>query len=81
VRAAEVHLEGWDLQGREISMTGTDLLARVFQHEVDHLDGILLLERLDKGQRRQALRTLRNRNLGLSADIARREAPGRAGHA
>jgi peptide deformylase len=62
-------------------MTVTELLARVFQHEVDHLDGILLLERLDKGQRRQALRTLRNRTLGLSADSVPGGAPGRAGHA
>ena len=72
VRAAQVHLTGWDLDGRELSIVAEELLARVFQHETDHLDGILLLERLDRGQRKQALRTLRNRNLGLSLEGERR---------
>jgi peptide deformylase len=80
VRAAEVQLAARDLEGQEISMYATDLLARVFQHEVDHLDGILLLERLDKRQRKQAMRTLRNRTLRLSAESGQ-PAPGGAGRA
>ncbi len=47
VRPKEVHLTGWDLDGNEISVEADEYLARVFQHEMDHLDGILLLERLD----------------------------------
>jgi peptide deformylase len=72
IRAQSVHLTGWDLDGRELSIDADELLARVFQHETDHLDGILLLERLDRGQKKQALKTLRNRNLGLSLEGDRR---------
>ena len=61
VRPKEVHLVGHDLQGNEISIEGDELLGRVFQHELDHLDGILLLERLEKDQRKQAMRVLRAR--------------------
>lgn len=60
-RAARVHLLGWDLDQHELSIEADELLARVFQHETDHLDGLLLIERLDRGRRKQALRTLRNR--------------------
>jgi peptide deformylase len=66
-RANEVHLDGLDLDGREISIDASELLARVFQHECDHLDGVLLLERLDKRQRKQAMKALRERTLGLTA--------------
>lgn len=66
VRPDYVHLTGWALDGREISMEGDGLLGRVFQHEVDHLDGILLIERLDPAQRREAMRTMRERTLDLS---------------
>jgi peptide deformylase len=69
VRASHVHLEGLDLEGRPISIDADELLARVFQHECDHLDGVLLLERLDKRQRKQAMKTLRERTLGLTAPI------------
>jgi peptide deformylase len=65
VRAERVHLDGWDLDGNPLSIDADDLLARLFQHECDHLDGILLLERLDNRQRKQAMRTLRQRTLGL----------------
>ena len=59
VRPKEVHLVGLDLEGNEISVEADELLARFFQHELDHLNGILLLERLDKDQRKQAMRVLR----------------------
>ena len=67
VRPKQVHLRGRDLDGREISIEADELLARVFQHETDHLAGTLLLERLDAEQRKQALRTLRERTLSLDA--------------
>lgn len=66
VRPKVVHLTGWDLDGKEISMEGDELLGRLFQHEVDHLDGILLLARLEPAQRREAMRTLRERTMDLS---------------
>jgi len=69
VRPKEVHLTGYDLDGNEISIEADEITARLFQHELDHLDGVLLLERLDPDTRKQALRTLREINLngGLTA--------------
>jgi peptide deformylase len=67
VRPKEVHLVGHDVQGNEISIEADELLGRVLQHELDHLDGILLLERLEKDQRKQAMRVLRARAFSDSA--------------
>jgi peptide deformylase len=67
VRFNEVHLDGFDLDGNAVSIDAEELLARVFQHECDHLDGVLLIERLDKRQRKQAMKALRERTLGLPA--------------
>jgi peptide deformylase len=66
-RAKTVHLTGLDLDGNELSIEADELLARLFQHETDHLDGILLLERLDADQKREALRALRERQLAATA--------------
>jgi peptide deformylase len=63
VRPKQVHLTGYDLDGNEVSIEADELLARLFQHELDHLDGILLLERLDHDARRDALAALRQRSL------------------
>jgi len=65
VRPDAVHLVGLDLDGNELSIEATELEGRVFQHELDHLDGILLVERLDADQRKEALRILRGRTLHL----------------
>ena len=59
VRPKEVHLTGHDLDGNEVSFDADEYLARVFQHEMDHLDGILLLERLDDDQKKEAKRLVR----------------------
>jgi peptide deformylase len=67
VRPKEIHLTGYDLNGDEVSIEADEFLARVFQHEVDHLDGVLLVERLDDEQRREAKRILRARALQLPA--------------
>lgn len=63
VRPKHVELRGLDLNGDEVLTAGDELLARVFLHEVDHLDGKLLIDRLDADQRREAMRILRNRIL------------------
>ncbi|MDQ1391493.1 MAG: peptide deformylase [Acidimicrobiaceae bacterium] len=63
VRPKEVHLTGYDLQGREVSIEADELLARLFQHELDHLEGRLLLEYLDKDQRKSAMKELRRREV------------------
>jgi peptide deformylase len=65
VRPNAVHLVGLDLDGNEISIEATEMEGRVFQHELDHLDGILLVERLDEEQRKEALKILRSRTLDL----------------
>ncbi|MBA2608296.1 MAG: peptide deformylase [Actinobacteria bacterium] len=61
-RAKEVLLTGYDLDGNEIAIEADEILARAFQHELDHLDGTLLLEHLDADQRKAALRELRQRS-------------------
>jgi peptide deformylase len=63
VRPKEVHLTGYDLDGHEVSIEADEFEARVFQHELDHLDGKLLLEHLDTDQRKAAMKALRNRDL------------------
>jgi peptide deformylase len=65
VRPDRVHLVGVDLDGEEVSIEADEFLGRVFQHEVDHLDGVLMVERLDPEQRKIALKVLRDRDLGL----------------
>ena len=61
VRPEVVTVRGLDLDGHEVVLEGDDLMGRVIQHEIDHLDGILLLDRLDTDTRRAALRELRTR--------------------
>jgi peptide deformylase len=79
VRPKEVHLQGFDLDGNEISIDADEYLARVFQHEMDHLDGILLVERLDAETRKQAMKTLRTRVLESGGDRLPRSQRRRAG--
>ncbi len=69
VRPNSVHLVGYDLDGNEVSIEADELEARVFQHELDHLDGVLYLERLDPDQRKAAKKAIREMN--LQAAIAR----------
>jgi peptide deformylase len=66
VRPGLARARGIDLDGNEVEYSGDELMGRVLQHEIDHLHGILLIERLDKKTRKQALRDLRNQTLGLA---------------
>jgi peptide deformylase len=50
---------GLDLDGNEIEVAGTGVLAQALQHETDHLDGTLYLDRLDKENRRAAMKQVR----------------------
>lgn len=50
---------GIDLDGEELVLEGEGLLAQALQHETDHLDGMLYLQRLDSQTRRQAMREIR----------------------
>ena len=48
-RPNAIHLVGYDLEGNEISVETDEFEGRIFQHEMDHLNGVLLIERLDEG--------------------------------
>jgi peptide deformylase len=50
---------GIDLDGNEIELKGSGLMAQALQHETDHLDGLLYLDRLSKESRREAMRQVR----------------------
>jgi peptide deformylase len=68
VRPNAVHLKGFDLDGNELDIETDEYEGRIFQHEVDHLDGILLIERLTDDQKKEAKKILRKRRLKLSRD-------------
>ena len=63
VRPKQIHLVGIDLEGNEVSIEADELEARLFQHELDHLDGVLIVDHLDEDQLREANRCLRERTL------------------
>jgi len=69
-RPARVEVKGLDLKGRERSYAAEDILARVFCHEIDHLNGKLFLERLSPLKRQLLKRKLRKsqESLGLNED-------------
>jgi peptide deformylase len=58
-RPKEVLLHGWDLDGNEVQVDADELLARLFQHELDHLNGVLMFERMTDEQRKEAMREWR----------------------
>lgn len=58
-RPAEATVRAIDPEGNEVVIEASGHEARVIQHEIDHLDGVLILDRAEKAQRRAALRALR----------------------
>jgi peptide deformylase len=60
VRAMHCVAEGFDVHGEPLRIEGSGLLARCLQHEVDHLDGKLFVDRLTGEARKQVLRALRS---------------------
>jgi peptide deformylase len=70
-RPKEVHLTGVDLDGNDVSFEADELLARLFQHELDHLEGILLIDRLDEDQRKEAKKAVRELQLQAGAPESR----------
>ncbi len=59
-RAWYARMVGQDLDGNEIVIEGSEIMARALQHECDHLDGILYLDRLDRVVRKKAMRMIRD---------------------
>ena len=66
VRAMHAVVEGFDVHGEPLRLEGEGLMARCLQHEVDHLDGKVFLDRLTGDARKQAFRMLRERTTGVS---------------
>jgi peptide deformylase len=62
-RATEVVIEGKNALGEDVSYELDGMSARVAQHELDHLDGVLIVDRTDPGSRKEALAKLRPRLL------------------
>lgn len=60
-RAEYAKAEGIDLEGKPITIEGHGIMGRMIQHECDHLDGHVYLDRLEKEQRREAMREMRKR--------------------
>jgi peptide deformylase len=58
-RAPRVVARGFTMHGEPVRLEGTGQLARCVQHETDHLDGVLFIDRLDPEQRKQAMREIR----------------------
>jgi peptide deformylase len=58
-RPLHVRVKGRDENGDEVVVEATGLEARVIQHEIDHLDGVLILDRTTREQRKDAMRALR----------------------
>ncbi len=65
-RPTAIALSGHDVSGHPLQLRASGLLARVLQHEVDHLDGILILDRTDRESRKAAMREWRERLLAQS---------------
>ena len=60
-RPVAVTVSGQDLSGQPIRIEAKDLMARILQHEVDHLDGVVILDRTDRESRKAAMREFRTR--------------------
>jgi peptide deformylase len=58
-RALSVVAKGFDQHGEPVTIEGSELLARAIQHETDHLDGVLFVDRLDTERRKEAMRYIR----------------------
>jgi peptide deformylase len=61
-----VRVRATDEHGEEMLIEASGLEARVLQHEMDHLDGVLILDRTSRDQRKQAMRALREAEAGTS---------------
>ena len=66
-RAFRAVAKGFNIHGEPVTIEGTELLARALQHETDHLDGILFIERLPKDFRKLAMKEIRDSEWFMSA--------------
>jgi peptide deformylase len=75
-RAKAVRVRGQALSGEPIALEGEDLLARIYQHETDHVNGMLFIDRLPEEDRRRAMAEMRERDLGARPGPPRRRVIG-----
>jgi peptide deformylase len=66
VRPTGITVSGQDASGASLRIETSGLLARILQHEIDHLDGVLILDRTDRESRKAAMREMRERLLAQS---------------
>ena len=78
IRPKVVTVRGLDLHGKEVVFEGDELMGRLIQHENDHLDGILMLDRLEPDQRKSVLGDMRRAQFD-DAGAARVGAPSDSG--
>jgi len=64
VRPSRIRIRGIAPEGRQVEIEASELLAKVFQHEVDHLNGVLFIDRLDRKEKER-----------IAPDLERFEAP------
>jgi peptide deformylase len=78
-RPAEVRVRARDGYGTELKVHGSGLTARVIQHEMDHLDGILMIDRISREERREAMRAMREAQRAASESGGGARAVGEGG--
>ncbi|MDX6603148.1 MAG: peptide deformylase [Solirubrobacterales bacterium] len=78
-RPLHARFGGLDVDGEPVRIEASGLEARVLQHEIDHLDGVLILDRAPRAQRKGALRALREEG-SYSPPLAEQDAEGEAEH-
>ena len=66
-RSMRVVAKGFNMYGDPINVEGSEMLARAIQHETDHLDGILFIERMPKDSRKLAMKEIRDSEWFMSA--------------
>jgi peptide deformylase len=67
-RAYRAVAKGWNMHGEPITVEGTEFLARALQHETDHLNGVLFIDRMPSDLRKQAMKDIRNAEWFLEAE-------------
>jgi peptide deformylase len=73
VRPKEILLKGINIDGEEVTVEADELLSRLFQHELDHLNGVLMFERMTPDQRTEALAEYRRLTESLESASGVRE--------
>jgi peptide deformylase len=69
LRPSSVNVTGLNLEEQEVEFEADDFLGRLMQHELDHLNGVLLIDHLDEDQRRAAKKSLRKLSMGSSESV------------